>query len=108
MWLITNFSVVEKPSARGAEILTIRAQVRGDLEALREQFLPELGEIREGEGTDYRYRAPVPRSALARAAAKIVECIDYSNFNSSPQPQISRTSCPCGSEIGSTRKAVRS
>ena len=48
MWLITPvgfFSIVQKPSDVAADTLTVRARVQGDLEALREQFLPGLGAI---------------------------------------------------------------
>src|SRR5262249_2362279 len=86
MWLITNFgffSVVEKPGDNDAGRLTVRARVKGDLETLRDRYLPEMGEITANAGTDYKYRAQVPRSAMARASAQIIDDIDYSNFKSS-------------------------
>ena len=42
MWLFTRFgffSIVRKP---GDDNLTVRARVAADLDALREQYLPEL------------------------------------------------------------------
>lgn len=86
MWLITNFgffSVVEKSGDKTAGRLTVRARVKADLETLRARYLPELGEITANAGTDYKYRAPVARSALAQAVSRIVEEIDYSNFKNS-------------------------
>ena len=83
MWLITPigfFSIVEKPADRGAGTLTIRARVRGDLEALREGFLANLGAIQESTDTDYRFRATAPRADVAAAMAALVNDLHYSNF----------------------------
>jgi len=71
------FSIVLK---RGETDLTVRARVRGDLEALEKEYLPSLGPIIAGGGTDYPYRARVDPNALAAAIARMVEEIDYSNF----------------------------
>jgi hypothetical protein len=82
VWLTTTlgfFSVVRKP---GDGHLTIRARVKGDLVALRQQYLPSLGEIVEGAGTDYPYRATVAAEDLATAVGRMVLDIDYSNFKS--------------------------
>ncbi len=83
MWLITAFgffSVVEKPGDRASGNLTVRARVHGDLDALRDRYLPELGPIEEGAGSDYRFRAQAPRDALARAVARSIDDLDYGNF----------------------------
>lgn len=83
MWLLTPFgffSVVRKPQDEAEGLLTIRARVRADLEALRETWLPGMGEIVAGAGTDYRYRARVPRAELGLAMANLVSGIDYENF----------------------------
>lgn len=85
MWLITPlgfFSIVQKPSDREANTLTIRARVRADLEALRNSHLPHLGEIQESRHNDYRFRAVAPRREVAAAMANMVETLDYSNFKS--------------------------
>lgn len=82
MWLITTrgfFSIVEKPGDRAAGMLTIRARVRADLEALRE-VLPALGDITDKGGTDYPFRARAPREAVAAAMADLVATLDYDNF----------------------------
>jgi len=75
MWIITTtgfYSVVEKrwDSERGT--LTVRARVRGDLDALRTKYLPELEPTQEDADADYRYRAQAPRAAVAAAFARAV------------------------------------
>ena len=80
MWLVTRygfFSVVQKP---GDKDLTIRARTRADLEELRRQYLPEMGAIRTGEGTDYRYRASATHTAFSEAVHRTIVDIDYANF----------------------------
>lgn len=82
MWLFTKlgfFSVVQK---QPGETLTVRARLRGDLERLRAEALPELGPTTEGAGTDYRFRATVPAAAFGRAIGALAAGIDYSNFKS--------------------------
>jgi hypothetical protein len=76
MWLATRlgyFSIVQKS---GEKRLTIRARVPGDLENLRQRYLPKL-KIIEGGGTDYPYRAKVSRTEFANAMKQIVMDIDY-------------------------------
>lgn len=83
MWLITPvgfFSVVQKASDVAADTLTVRARVRGDLEVLREQYLPNLGEVQESKTNDYRFRAVAPRADVASAMANMVNHLQYSNF----------------------------
>jgi hypothetical protein len=83
MWLITPvgfFSIVCKPGDENADALTIRARVRSDLDALRQQYLPSLGEVMENAGTDYRFRAKAHRDEVEKALAKMVHQLDYDNF----------------------------
>jgi hypothetical protein len=47
--------------------------------------LPEMGEIAENAGTDYRYRARVPREALAVALQQVVLDLDYGNIKNAVQ-----------------------
>ena len=85
MWLITPtgfFSIVQKPTDVAANTLTVRARVRQDLETLRAQFLPGLGEIQESRNNDYRFRAVAPRAEVAAAMAQMVNTLDYSNVKS--------------------------
>ena len=66
MWLITPlgfFSVVRKPTDVEAKTLTVRARVRSDLEALKANYLPQLGAIQESRVNDYRFRAVAPQAA---------------------------------------------
>ena len=85
MWLITPigfFSVVQKPGDKQAGTLTVRSRVRADLAALKQEFLPGLGPIKESHDTDYRFRAVAPRSEVSAAMACMVDRLDYSNFKS--------------------------
>jgi len=83
MWLMTPigfFSIVEKPGDRAGNTLTIRARVKSDLEALGQRYLPDMGEIRDHQGTDYRYRAVAPRTSVANAMSQLTLDLDYDNF----------------------------
>lgn len=83
MWLITPigfFSIVQKPGDKEASTLTVRSRLRGDLEALRQHYLPGLGVIKEGSGTDYRFRATAPRAEVSAAMTRLIDGLDYSNF----------------------------
>jgi hypothetical protein len=83
MWLITPvgfFSIVRRPDDVPDDTLTIRSRVESDLEALWEKYLPNLSEIAENAGTDYRFRAKAPRSEVAKALAKMVHDLNYDNF----------------------------
>lgn len=83
MWLITTFgfySIVEKNDQRGSGNLTIRARVRADLEALRDKYLPDMGEIIETHNSDYRFRAVAKREAICAAFAAAMSDINYHNF----------------------------
>jgi len=54
--------------------------VKKDLEALRDKYLQNMGEIAISDNTDYRYRAQISHADLAAAAAQMVLDIDYDNF----------------------------
>lgn len=85
MWLVTEFgffSVVRKPGDAEEGMLTVRARVRGDLEALGRRYLPTMGPIKTSKANDYRFRARAPRAAVASAMALAVEGIGYANFKS--------------------------
>ena len=87
MWLITNFgffSVVQKSDDPKLGTLTVRSRVREDLESLKEQYFKQtMGEIQVNTGTDYKYRAKVPREAMAGAMSQIIMDLEYSNFKNS-------------------------
>jgi hypothetical protein len=79
MWIFLNdsfLSIVQKPGDR--DHLTVRARLRGDIEAV----FP-AAEVVEGAGTDYRFRARIPRSAVAEALMQKVMSLSYPNFKSS-------------------------
>lgn len=83
MWIQTKFgffSIVRKKEDAADGTLTIRARVEGDLENLRDHFLPEMGEISKTPHNDYRFRARAPQAAVANALAKAVMDIGYGNF----------------------------
>ncbi|MFN6953585.1 MAG: hypothetical protein ACK4PG_02190 [Acetobacteraceae bacterium] len=83
MWIATTigyFSIVRKPGDAADGVLTVRARVAADLDALREAALPELGPTIARAGTDYPFRARAPQAAVARAIGALVAGIDYANF----------------------------
>jgi hypothetical protein len=80
MWIFMTvgfFSVVQK---HGEDYLTIRARVAGDLDLLREEYLPELSATIPHAGTDYPYRATAAYGYFSRAMAAMAGAIDYPNF----------------------------
>lgn len=79
MWIMTNkafLSVVDKSTQPGC--LLVRARRREHLKAV----FPDA-KVRESFGTDYRYRADIPRSEVGAVIAKQIEGIDYTNFKDS-------------------------
>jgi len=88
MWLVTPigfFSIVQKPGDSAAGTLTIRARAKGDLEALRDNYLSSLGQVIANAGTDYRYRAQAPRKKIAEVMLNLVTDINYDNFKNEVQ-----------------------
>ena len=82
MWLLTTFgffSLVEKSEDRDGGMITVRARVRGDIEALRAKYLPEMTEIQGTPERDYAWRSRVRKSDLAAALGRIAMDIDYSH-----------------------------
>jgi hypothetical protein len=83
MWLITPigfFSIVCKPGDEAAGVLTVRSRVSSDLDALRREYLPSMGDIIENVGTDYRFRAQARRDEIEKALAAMVHDLHYDNF----------------------------
>jgi hypothetical protein len=52
MWLFTNIGFFSAVQKSGTDCLTIRSRVKGDLETLREKYLPELSPTIGHGGTD--------------------------------------------------------
>jgi len=86
MWLFTTvgfFSIVEKPIdgvISKEPMLAVRSRVAGDLEALREKYMPELSKPIATPRGDYKYRASITHEDFARGMAKLSQDIHYDNF----------------------------
>lgn len=79
MWICLNdafLSIVSKDCP--PDCLLVRARRKGDIERTFPGF-----EVRESVGTDYRYRAVVPRRVVADTIAERLETVDYGNFKDS-------------------------
>ncbi len=79
MWVFMSdgfLSIVDKSSQSGC--LLVRAR---DAAHITNVF--PNADVREGGGTDYQFRADIPREEVARVLAERVEAIDYDNFKSS-------------------------
>lgn len=84
MWLFLNdafLSVVDKGDP-SRHTLLVRGRRPGDIE----RVFPDA-KVTEGEGTDYRFRARLPREAVAQRFADAARQIDYGNFKGSVDDQ---------------------
>ncbi|MBV5322791.1 MAG: NUDIX domain-containing protein [Ilumatobacteraceae bacterium] len=80
MWLFTRygfFSVVQKEDS---DVLTIRAQVKSDLDRLRRYVLPTLAQATSHGGTNYPWRATAGKADFGEAAKRMAEDISYAGF----------------------------
>lgn len=76
MWIFlpnSFISVVQKPG--DTDILTVRARIQGDIEAV----FPQAAVV-PYRGTDYKYRALVPREIVAQVLHDQVMDLTWSNF----------------------------
>lgn len=76
MWLFLSnsfISIVQKPG--DTDLLTVRARIKGDIEAV----FPDA-KVETGKGTDYQYRAKVPRELVAQALHDQAMGVTYANF----------------------------
>ena len=76
MWIFlpkSFISVVQKPG--DTDVLTVRARIKGDIESVFPQAKVEVN-----QGSDYKYRARVPRAAVAQVLHDQVMNLDWSNF----------------------------
>lgn len=76
MWIfLTNsfISVVQKPG--DTDLLTVRARIKGDIEAV----FPDA-KVEVGKGTDYKFRAKIPRVVVAKVLHDQAMGVTYSNF----------------------------
>ncbi|WP_413891450.1 hypothetical protein [Candidatus Aalborgicola defluviihabitans] len=77
MWIFTSksfISIVQKPG--DTDLLTVRARIKSDIEAVFPGAKVEVN-----KGTDYKYRAKVPRQAVA-TAVRSGHGFELSNFKS--------------------------
>lgn len=85
MWLFAGigfYSIVSKPDDKALDTLTVRARRAEDLDALRVQYLPELGSTQFDPRADYAYRAKAPRDRVQAAVAAVVGDLNYDDFKS--------------------------
>ncbi len=76
MWIFlpnSFLSAVQKP--RDTDTLTVRARISGDIESVFPQ-----AHVERDKGTDYKYRARVPREAVAKALHDQVMGLSRNNF----------------------------
>lgn len=79
MWLCLNnafLSIVDKSTKSGC--LLVRSRRRNDI---RKVF--PTAKVSESFGTDYRFRADIPREVVAEAVANQIRGIEYNNFKNS-------------------------
>jgi hypothetical protein len=80
MWIFTDvgfFSIVQK---RDTDFLTVRARVAGDLDRLREKYMPELSGTKATPRNDYPFRANIGHEAFAAGLAAVARNLNYDNF----------------------------
>lgn len=87
MWLCTPFGMFmpalrppQTVPAGDERLLQIRARRIVDLQRLKSEYLPELGEIIQLPHTDYEYRAYCTHAQWAKALANMALDIDYVKF----------------------------
>lgn len=79
MWICCNdafLSIVHKEC--GPDELLVRARRPGDIE----KVFPEA-KVKKSPGTDYLFRAVLPRALVAEAVAQRLMAVDYDNFKGS-------------------------
>jgi hypothetical protein len=110
VWLLIPegfYSIVQKPDEPD---LCVRARDGGDLDQLREAYMPGLGPTMETPGRDYRYRASISRAALSDGLTAIASSLDYPNFKSevtSRDPERAHVHSRVWSTLGSIQPGGR-
>lgn len=72
---------------RDPRVLQVRTRRAKDLNALRRDYLPELGKTIKLRGTDYEYRAYCTRAQWGAALARMAEDIEYVKFKDTAQDE---------------------
>ena len=83
MWVFSSsgfFSAVTTPGDEIEGKVTLRARLEADMDALRKNFMPDLGPTQEGGGRDYPYRARISREGFAEGMKRIGLGLDYPDF----------------------------
>lgn len=79
MWIMTNKSFLSVVANRDDKhTLLVRARLEGHIEAA----FP-TADVFTNEGSDYLFRAFIPRAEVAQVIAKQIEAINYDNFKNS-------------------------
>ena len=79
MWILMNDAMLSIVRHRTRpDDLLVRARLAGDIERVFPQ-----AEVMEGAGSDYRFRAVVPRPQVAEAVSRRLLDVDYGNFKNS-------------------------
>ena len=76
MWIFLSnsfISIVQKPG--DTDMLTVRARIEGDIE----KVFPGA-RVQANKGTDYKFRAKVPREVVAQALHDQAMAVNYQNF----------------------------
>jgi len=79
MWILMNdsfLSVVKDRDKKNS--LLVRARVEGDIERVFPDAI-----VKTNVGSDYMYRAYLPKRRVSKAIRKSIENIDYDNFKDS-------------------------
>jgi hypothetical protein len=79
VWICLNsgfYSIVKKDC--GADQLLVRARRNDDIEKIW-----PAARVHELAGSDYAYRAAIPKADVVKAIATRIRAIDYSNFKDS-------------------------
>lgn len=66
-------------------IMQIRARRKYDLDMLREQYMPNLGETMKYKNSDYQFRAFCTKEELAEALSTLALDMDYTAFKHTPE-----------------------
>lgn len=76
MWIFLPESFISVVQKSGdTDMLTVRARIKGDIESV----FPEA-KVEVNKGTDYKYRARVPRVDVAQVLHDQVMGLNWSNF----------------------------
>ena len=79
MWIVMNNSFLSIVKDRDKkDRLLVRARVEGDIE----RVFPKA-KVKTNLGSDYKYRAFIPKCIVSKAIKKSIENIDYDNFKNS-------------------------